>query len=120
VRHTSARQLVGVWFGLDDHRDVLHATSELIGNEIVGDRHQAPKLFESHAFPFYAVSMFPLRWIGRRCSRRVVRRFRYLCRISGSDLGRVIDIEAPCTLPQVQTRRSRQLKRAINERNQRK
>jgi hypothetical protein len=30
------------------------------------------------------------------------------------------DIEAPCTLPRVQTRRSRQLKRAVNERNQRK
>jgi hypothetical protein len=46
-------------------------------------------------------------------------RFRYLCRTSGSDLGRLIDIEAPCSLPRVQTPRAVNLGE-INGRNQRK
>ena len=44
MRHTAACQLISTRFGFDCHRNVVHTSAELIGNEIVGVVYQPLEL----------------------------------------------------------------------------
>ena len=52
ARDTGARQPVRAGFVFDGHRDVLHADTEIIRNEIVRCRYYFLELFGGHALPF--------------------------------------------------------------------